>query len=271
VFENLDDATFEQFAGLIYNRAGIRLGPHKRALVCSRLGKRMRCLGVEDYQRYFEIVQQDRTESELVCLLDAISTNVTNFYREGRHFEVLSELIAYWQGQGQNRFRLWSAAASTGEEPYTMAMVLSETLADLSETKVLATDLSTQVLERARKGVYEPRQVEKVPVQLRGKYFFKSGRGEDCEYQVGDRLKGLITFARLNLSEPPFPMHGPLDVIFCRNVMIYFDNPVRKRLLNELYRLLRPGGYLMVGHAESLSGMLSSFKSVAPSIYIKPD
>lgn len=267
--DNIDTATFERFVDLIYQRAGIKLGPHKRALVSSRLGKRMRTLGVADYQQYFDIVQQDATESELVALLDAISTNVTHFYREERHFDVLADLLRKWEQQGQKRFRLWCAAASTGEEPYTLAITLSENLRQVNDTKILATDISTKVLDTARRGLYDQQKVSKIPPQMRSKYFSAVRQNGGTAYEVAPRLKNMITFARLNLAEPPFPMRGPLDVVFCRNVMIYFDNPVRKRLLDEMYRLLKPGGYLMVGHAESLSGLLSEFKSVAPSIYIK--
>ena len=267
---NIDTATFEQFVNLIYQRAGIKLGPHKRALVSSRLGKRMRVLGISDYDQYFDIVQNDSTESELVALLDAISTNVTHFYREERHFDVLADLVRNWEQAGQRRFRLWCSAASTGEEPYTIGITLAETLQSLQDTKILATDISTKVLETARRGVYDQQRVSKIPPKMRSKYFSSLRQSDGTAFQVAPRIKEMITFARLNLAEPPFPMRGPLDVIFCRNVMIYFDNPVRKRLLDEMYRLLKPGGYLMVGHAESLSGLLSEFQSVAPSIYTKP-
>ncbi|MGM0646183.1 MAG: CheR family methyltransferase, partial [Thermodesulfobacteriota bacterium] len=199
----------------------------------------------------------------------AISTNVTHFYREERHFDVLADLLRKWEQQGQKRFRLWCAAASTGEEPYTLAITLSENLRQVNDTKILATDISTKVLDTARRGLYDQQKVSKIPPQMRSKYFSAVRQNGGTAYEVAPRLKNMITFARLNLAEPPFPMRGPLDVVFCRNVMIYFDNPVRKRLLDEMYRLLKPGGYLMVGHAESLSGLLSEFKSVAPSIYIK--
>jgi chemotaxis protein methyltransferase CheR len=268
--QNIDSQTFENFVRLIYDRAGIRLGPNKRALVASRLGKRMRRVGIACYKSYFEYVRQDRTESELVALLDEISTNVTHFYREPRHFQVLSRIMACWENQGQKRFRLWCAAASTGEEPYTMAITLCETLRSVADTKILATDLSTRVLDQARKGVYDSKDMEKVPREVINRYFTRSGSGTDEMFFVSQKLKSMITYARLNLSEIPFPMRGPLDVIFCRNVMIYFDKQIRKRLLDEMYRLLKPGGYLMVGHAESLSGMLSSFQSVEPSVYIRP-
>jgi len=268
-YSEIDEQTFQEFADLIYAKAGIYLGPHKRALVTSRLAKRMRKLGIQDFRSYYEHIRQDETQNELVELLDAISTNVTQFYREPRHFEILEELAREWERKGQQRFRIWCAAASSGEEPYTIAISLREALQDARDTKILATDISTQVLERARKGIYEKKRLQKVPQQVFGRYFRKVQGCQEESYQVEDSIRSMIQFKRLNLATPPFPMRGPLDAIFCRNVMIYFDNTVRKHLLDEMYRLLKPGGYLMVGHAESLSGMLSHFRSVEPSVYVK--
>jgi chemotaxis protein methyltransferase CheR len=266
---SLDAKTFQQFVDLIYEKAGISLGPHKKALVSSRLGKRMRTLGIEHFSEYYGYVRDDPGNNELVALLDAISTNVTHFYREPRHFEILKDLVQTWESQGQSCFRLWCAAASTGEEPYTMAMTLQESLRSTWDTKILATDISQNVLQRARAGRYEQDRIQKIPKALIDRYFVKHCATKPLVYEVQDALKRMITFTWLNLSCPPFPMKGPLDVIFCRNVMIYFDNKVRRRLLQEMYRLLRPGGYLMVGHAESLSGMLSHFHSIEPSVYMK--
>ena len=149
-------------------------------------------------------------------------------------------------------------------------MVMKESLRDTRDVRILATDLSTRVLKTARAGEYEPPRVADVPRGYAAKYLHKRPDRDGVRYAVADGLKGMVTFARLNLSQPPFPMKGPFDVVFCRNVMIYFDNEVRRRLLKELYRLTRPGGYLMVGHAESLSGMLSSFRCLEPSVFMRP-
>jgi chemotaxis protein methyltransferase CheR len=266
----LDKQTFHKFAQLIYTKCGITLGEKKEALVQARVGKRMRSLGLSDYQAYYEMVENDSTGEEVTALLDAISTNVTNFFREARHFEILGQLVKEWEAKGQSRFRIWCAASSTGEEPYSLSMTLRENLNDARDAKILATDISTRVLEKARQGVYEERHLETVPLAFQNKYFHRERHGESVMYRVDSSLQKMITFGRINLSTPPFPLKGPLDVVFCRNVMIYFDNQVRTRLLENLYRLLRPKGYLMVGHAESLSGMLSEFKSVEPSVYVKP-
>lgn len=268
---SLDRQTFQQFADLIYKEAGIHLAEHKQALVSARLGKRMRKLKISDFNDYYRYVENDGSRAELSRLLDAISTNVTYFYREPDHFDVLSSVAGMWENQGQSRFRIWCAAASTGEEPYTIALTLAETLNDLRDVKILATDISVSVLEIARRGEYEAKKLEKISRQLTGRYFSDAGRGRGGEkmYRVSDLIKNMISFKWLNLATPPFPMKGPLDVIFCRNVMIYFDNAVRKRLLGEMHRLLKPGGYLMVGHAESLSGLAVGFRSVRPSVYVK--
>jgi chemotaxis protein methyltransferase CheR len=260
---------FKQFADLIYKEAGIHLGEHKQALVSARLGKRMRFLSIQGFDDYYEYIQKDQSRKELSNLLDAVSTNVTFFYREPEHFNILASLVQKWAQERQTRFRIWSAACSTGEEPYTMALILSEALKNVSDVKILATDISTSVLATARQGEYEAKKLEKISGKMIEKYFtsVRNKGGKVC--QVKENIKKMIQFSWLNLSTPPYPMKGPLDIIFCRNVMIYFDNKVKERLLGDMYRLLKPGGYLIVGHAESLSGLLSRFKSEKPSVYIK--
>lgn len=263
----MDRKTFDKFRKLIYEQSGISLGPHKEALVSARVGKRMRALGIPEHSVYLRHVAQDETGAEIVSLIDAISTNVTSFFRESTHFDFLGEVFSKWLAQGQYRFRFWSAASSSGEEPYSMAMTLLEALKGRNaDVRILATDISTNVLEQCRQGAYRPEKLEKVPVALRERYFQRNGSGE---YTAKQSLKNLLLFRRVNLSTPPFPMRGPLDVVFCRNVMIYFDNKVRHQLLEEIHRLLKPGGYVIVGHTESLTGMISTFKSIRPSIYVK--
>ncbi|MFO8085054.1 MAG: protein-glutamate O-methyltransferase [Desulfobacterales bacterium] len=265
----LQQEVFKQFADLIYKEAGIHLGEHKQALVSARLNKRMRFLSIRNFDDYYDYVQNDRSRKELSKLLDAISTNVTYFYREPDHFDLLASLVRRWSQERQSRIRIWSAASSTGEEPYTISLTLSESLQNVHDVKILATDISTSVLETARKGEYGAKKLEKIPGKMINKYFtLVQSQGEKI-YRVKEKIKKMIQFSWLNLSAPPYPMSGPLDVIFCRNVMIYFDNKVKEKLLEDMYRLLKPGGYLMVGHAESLAGLLSRFKSVKPSVYIK--
>jgi len=266
----LDTATFNKFRRLVYEQSGISLGAGKEALVSARVGKRMRALGFDDFRTYLRYLTQDNSSNEIVHLLDAISTNVTSFFREPAHFEFLSSTVDEWLNQGQRRFRFWSAASSTGEEPYSMAMTLLEvTSARSVDLKILATDISTSVLEQCRSGNYEEGKLATVSPVLKERYFDRHQNDRRRYYTAKDVMKRVIAFSRLNLSDPPFPMQGPFDIIFCRNVMIYFDNTVRRALLIEMRRLLRPQGYLVVGHAESLTGMVSDFKSIKPSIYVK--
>jgi chemotaxis protein methyltransferase CheR len=267
---NLDTKSFDEFRSLVYDVSGISLGKGKEALVSSRIGKRMRTLGMEEFRSYLAMVKQDPGGEELVHLLDAISTNVTSFFRESQHFDLIRELFAGWLKDGQRRFRFWSAACSTGEEPYTLAMTLAEVLDGRDvDLKILATDLSTRVLEKAAQGEYPEAKLAGVPAALRGKYFRREGDRDDPVYRVRDDLKRWIVFKRFNLSQPPFPMQGPMDIVLCRNVMIYFDNRTRQGLVAEIHRMLKPGGYLMVGHAESLTGIANDLGNVKPSVYIK--
>lgn len=266
----MDQRTFNRFREIVYEKSGIALKEGKEALVTARVGKRMRALGINAHKRYLEYVLADKSGEEIVHLLDAISTNVTSFFREQGHFEFMSKVMSGWLKEGQRRFRLWSAACSTGEEPYSMAMTLAEVSKSYSaDIKILASDISTRALAKCFAGVYGEEKFLDVPKFLRCRYFNKYGGNGDVYYIVSSEIKRMIVIRRLNLASTPFPMRGPLDIVFCRNAMIYFDNRVRINLLAEIYRLLKPGGYLMVGHAESLTGMVSEFKVVKPAIYIK--
>ncbi len=266
----MDHRVFERFREIIYEKSGISLNEKKVALVSSRIAKRMRTLGMDEHREYLEHVLADSSGEEVIQLLDVISTNVTHFFREAEHFQLLAEEFKESLRKGQRRFRFWSAGCSSGEEPYTIAMTLSETAnGNRPDMKILATDISTRILGKSVGGVYEKKKIEHVPGMMRDKYFEKEGHGEDAKFKVKATLKNHVVFKRLNLSVVPFPMHGPMDAIFCRNVMIYFDNEVRRRLLEEFYRLLKVGGHLYVGHAESLTGMLSGFHSLRPSVYVK--
>lgn len=264
----LDEKTFAQFRSYVYEKSGIALGPQKKALVSARIGKRMRALNIGSYAAYLDYVRKEGQGAELVEMIDAISTNTTSFFRESSHFDLLAELLPKWRQAGQRRFRLWCAAASSGEEPYTLAMVMHEALDPRAhDFKLLATDISTRVLKACMQAVYSAEKVKTVSAPLRERYFERAA--EPGLWRVKKPLRDCIKFRRLNLAEPPFPMKGPLDAIFCRNVMIYFDNKVRGRLVDEAYRLLKPGGYLFVGHAESLTGLTTRFRSVQPSVYMK--
>ena len=264
---------FSGFRDLIYAQSGISLAPGKQTLLQSRVGKRMRALGLDQEQAYLRHITSDSSGEEIIHLLDAVSTNTTYFFREPEHFDQLQDALVRWLQAGQTRLRIWSAASSSGQEPYTIAMTALEVIRELRcsgvDLRILGTDISTRVLEAARRGIYTEQELERVTAERRARYFKMSGQGAAARFAVNDSLRELVDFRRLNLSKPPFPMKGPLDLIFCRNVMIYFDNEVRARLVADMERLLKPGGLLFIGHSESLIGLGSGLKTLGPSVYQK--
>lgn len=258
-------ASYSALREFVYRHAGIQLGDSKQALVLARVGQRLRALGQDDPDAYVREVLEKQDDEEIVHLLDAISTNFTSFFREEIHFQRLSDLLREWRSHGQTRFRIWCAAASTGEEPYTLSMVCQETLGEGCDLRILATDLSTRVLDSCRRGVYHASRMDTVPPNSIRRWF--DAPDSEGFASARDALRAPLAFARLNLVQVPYPMKGPFDVVFCRNVMIYFDTEGRTRFVREAARLLKPGGYLFVGHAESVSGLAAGFKAVAPSVY----
>jgi chemotaxis protein methyltransferase CheR len=236
----------------------------------------LRATGVSSYRDYYEYITSSNNSGEIIHFLDCISTNLTYFFREPKHFEFLDqiampELLASRKNERNLRIRVWSAACSTGEEPYSLAMCLLSHLEGLNRAdfRILATDISTRVLGVALKGSYPRERIEKVPPALRQKYFQKGmgGNGETY-YQVSPLLKQIVTFRRLNL-QTSYPFSGPFDYIFCRNVMIYFDKQTQQELVRKMAGYLAPDGYLFVGHSESLTGLNHPLTYVRPSVYKK--
>ncbi len=266
MIEEIDSKSYEFFRKLIYDKAGIALGHSKQALVAARIAKRLRVLDLPSYQAYYDYLASGQNPEELVQMIDVISTNTTSFFRENSHFPRLQELLRDWHAKGRNRFRIWCAAASTGEEPYTLSMVCQEALPiEKVDLKILATDISTKVLRHCMEGEYTEDKAETIPHEYLYKYFRKS---ENPGYlKVQDHLKKPLTFARMNLMETPYTMKGPFDVIFCRNVMIYFDRAGRQKFVDEAVRLLPLGGYLFTGHSESISGYSNNLRALEPSVY----
>lgn len=266
----MDQECFQAFQKIAYERAGIFLRPGKAVLVQARLAKRLRELGLPSEREYLARLRGAEGDDELVRFLDAISTNFTHFFREPDHFESLAQEATRAFKGGQRRFRYWCAACSSGEEPYTVAMVLDPILGGC-DWKILATDISTRVLAIAAEGVYGIAEVASVPERLRAKYFERAG-GADLEarWRVSDVLRSRIVFRRLNLAQRPYPLKGPLDAGFLRNVMIYFDREMRQSVVSELERLLRPGAPLYIGHSETLNGIQTRLRSERPSVYRVP-
>jgi len=269
----LSDADFFNFCQLVHRHAGIHLTSQKKELVRARLMKILRRRGLVSFRDYYEKVQADRSGAELTCLLDALSTNQTAFWREPAHFlHLAQEIIPAWQRdrRGRGGRRLWSAGCSSGEEPYTLAMIILDSFprTDLSRLKIFASDLNTQVLAQARRGVYPLCRVEPLPPEWRRR-FFQRGVGK-CEglVRVKPEVLELVKFFHLNLMDP-FPFQEELDVIFCRNVMIYFERDTQGKLVDKFHRCLKPGGYLFIGHSESLCNHRHGFSYVKPTIYRK--
>lgn len=265
---------FNELRELVYRKSGIALSEKKIALMEARINKRLRALGISSYGKYLDLLKAENNENEMMNFLDVISTNTTSFFREPLHFEIFTEFIKEALRHRQKRFRIWCAAASSGEEPYTIAMTAEEAVNSCAsplrpDFRLLATDISMRVLLKAREGVYHAETVKQIPNKLLRRYFEKFEDKGKIHYRAVENIRKLILFKHLNLMDAPYPMKGPMDVIFCRNVMIYFDKPMRKKVLAEAYRLLKHGGLLMVGHAESLAGSGTGFKSLRPSVYIK--
>ncbi len=261
---------YDQIRTLLYDECGISLGESKQSLVVSRLTKRLRDLQLDDFSSYYEYVTQDDSSEEFTRMLDLLSTNKTDFFREPKHFDFLRERILPTL-EKEKRIRIWSSACSTGEEPYTIAMTLYESVQQPTQWnfQILASDISTRVLAHAAKGLYAEERVREVPSGI-VKHHFLQGRGDSAGLvKVKPHLSAMIKFRRLNLMDDHFPIKAPLDLIFCRNVMIYFDRPTQERLVNKFYHHLKPGGHLFIGHSESLQWVSHPFKTIAPTIYWK--
>lgn len=272
----LSEDLFTKFSTLVYNECGINLHDGKKALLQARLNKRLRTVGLGSYQMYYDHLMSLEGKEELLHFLDCISTNLTFFFRESQHFEFLSETVLpeiFGAGPPTNpqRVRFWSAGCSTGEEPYGLAMTVLDYVDDLPfrDFKILATDISTRVLNTAHRGLYAPSKMERVPPACRAKYFRKTmdGKGQPV-WEVVPLLRKIVSFRRLNLKDP-YPFKGLFHCIFCRNVMIYFDKKTQESIIQRMSQYLIPGGYLFVGHSESLTGLAHPLAYVRPAVYRK--
>jgi len=274
----LSDRLYYEFAKIVYDGAGISLGDAKRELVRSRLLERLQALNLFSFEHYHHLITRcDPEGEELANMLDAISTNKTDFFRESRHFLFLAEtvmpvLIDKYKRAGARRIRFWSAGCSSGEEPYTMAMVLRDALDESRrwDARILATDISTAMLRTAAEGRYEESKVKPVPSRMRLANLTRETTLEGVFYRVRPELKRMVVFRKLNLTSEKHPFSGRFDVVFCRNVMIYFDRPTQQELVNKFYQYTRPGGYLFIGQSENLNALRTPFRFVKPTIYLRP-
>ncbi len=266
----LTSREFEWIRQLAYEKFGLSLRDGKETLVSARLGKKIRELNFSSFQEYQRHVVEDRSGDALTALIDALTTNHTSFFREPAHFDFLRKTILPRLAM-QERISIWSAACSSGEEPYSIAFCLLEELGErvLAKTRILATDICTKVLAKAQQGVYPSSRFDGIPAQRSRRFLLQgSGRFAGC-YRVKPAVRESVEFSRVNLMESIAHL-GPFPLIFCRNVMIYFDRETQEDLVNRMAVCLEPGGYLFIGHSESLNGIKHPLRYVCPAVYQKP-
>ncbi len=262
---------FERVRRIIYSRAGINLNESKHNMVYSRLSRRLRTLGLDSFQEYLDQLERDAAfnASEAQQFINALTTNLTSFFREAHHFPVLAEHLKTKVARGGAR--VWCSAASTGEEPYSIAMTVLDALGENSGTRILATDIDTEVLATAARGVYRLDSAQGCGETRLRRYFMKGTGTQAGNARIRPELSRLIDFAPLNLLETSWPLverfSAQLDVIFCRNVMIYFDKPTQRAIIGRMARLLRPGGLLIAGHSENFSDCREWFELKGKTVY----
>lgn len=268
---NITEKEFVRLAEFIKVNYGINLKEEKKSLVIGRLNNVLMQKNFSSFSEYYDYVVADKTGDAATLLIDKITTNHTFFMREADHFHYFRDkVLPYLVGTLKEKdLRIWSAGCSTGEEPYTLAMIIDEYLGNekhLWDSKILATDISGKVLDIAQRGMYDNEEIATLPVQWRLSYFKKFDSGKSI---VADKIRNEVIYRKFNLMEPVFPFKRKFHVIFCRNVMIYFDNNTRNTLVNKYYQQLEPGGYLFIGHSESLDRGATRFKYIMPAVYRK--
>jgi chemotaxis protein methyltransferase CheR len=274
----MSERDFERLSTFIKREFGINLPPTKKFMLESRLLKRLRALGIHNYGDYCDyLFSSDGMSSEVVQMIDLVTTNKTSFYREPAHYDYLRDealpRLAEQLGAGVNRsLNVWSAGCSTGQEPYTLAMILSDYAEGATgyRYQILGSDISTRVLETARLAIYDEDDVEPLPSGLKRKYVMRSRDRSSQEVRLTPQLREHVSFRRINFMENDFSFRAPVDVLFCRNVIIYFDRATQEALLRKFVQAMAPGGYLFMGHSETLNDMNLNLRPVFPAAYRKP-
>ena len=270
----ISEREFLRLRDLVYCEAGIWLSHAKTALLVGRLAKRLRHHGLKSFKQYYDLVSN--SPEERIQMLDALSTNETRFFREPQHFELLKSVIfPKWAeeaaaGRRGRKIRVWSAGCSTGQEPYSLAMVLLDHFPGW-QIEIIATDLSTRALEIARTGIWPAAKVDEIPLSYRKAFMLKGFADQAGKIKAGPEIRSIVRFFRMNLNEPAYPLTGKFEMIFCRNVLIYFDQRGRERVVRRLASFLSPDGYFFLGHAESLHAMNDRLRSIIPTVYIGKD
>lgn len=274
VAQRLSLSEFNTFADLVYDKCGINLEPCKKTMLESRLNRRLRALNLQSFGDYIQFVNsKEGQEGELVQMIDAVTTNKTDFFREPHHFDFLiQDLVPAFVNNNESRpLRVWSAACSSGEEPYTLAMVLQDAKEQYAGFKyeILASDISTSVLQKASQAIYAADRALDIPMHYRKKYLLKSKDTSNPRIRIVPSLREAVSFFHMNLMESETPFDQLQDIIFCRNVLIYFDRETQLKVINHLLRKLKKGGVLFIGHSESLHFFDLPVKQIRPTIFIK--
>lgn len=275
----MSDKEFLELSAIVNSETGIKMPPAKKSMLLSRLLKRIRILGLSSFAGYIEYLKTEKGQAEeLLIFIDSVTTNKTDFLREPKHFEILTkkivpELASRYGAGFKKKFRIWSAPCSTGEEPYTLAMFLNEFAAVNKgfSFSILATDISTEVLKKAALAIYDHERIEVLDANMRRKYLLRGkGKYEDT-VRIIPALRSQVHFKRVNFMDEQYDSEGPVDVIFCRNVLIYFERPIQEKVINRLCRCLVPGGYLFTGHSENLNGLNIPLIHIGSTVYRKEE
>lgn len=270
-FRGLGEGEFNLIKEVVHRESGIHLSDMKKALVQSRVLKRLRALGMTDFEEYCRYLT-DNYDAEIINLINCITTNKTDFFRESRHFDFLKErAFPELERARKRKIRIWSAGCSTGAEPYTIAISICEYFRDreMPDIRVLGTDIDTQVLQKAESGIFSAAELEGVNADLLRRYFRRGTGGNGGLFRIKETARNIVTFRRLNLLDDYYPMRGAFNIIFCRNVIIYFDSESRRKLFNKFDGFLEDDGYLIMGHSETLGGLTSRFSFIGNTIYRK--
>jgi chemotaxis protein methyltransferase CheR len=262
---NFTARDFERVRALIYKRAGIALAPGKQEMVYSRLARRLRSVGMQSFEHYLDCLERDRDSdsAEWEAFTNALTTNLTSFFREEHHFPILADHV-----RNRRDVSVWCSAASTGEEPYSIAMTLCETYDTLTPpATIFATDIDTSVLATAAAGIYPAERVERLSPERLRRFFLRGTGAQAGLVRIRPELRKLVTFGQLNLLDDSYRMSSPFDVVFCRNVMIYFDKPTQSRILSRFAPLIKPDGLLFAGHSENFLYVSDAFKLRAKTVY----
>ena len=268
----LSDHDFDRLSHFIYNEYGIKMPKVKHIMLQSRLQRRLRELNLSNFKDYVDYVfSPEGQDQEVIHMIDVVSTNKTDFFREPVHFEFMQNQVLpeFISENKYNTFKVWSAGCSSGEEPYTIAISISEFREryGMPEYSIFATDISTRILKSAAEAIYKENRTETIPLSIKRKYFLKSKNQEKALVRVIPELRNKVNFARLNFMDAVYAVHDTFDLVFCRNVLIYFDRPTQEDVINKLCAKLKPGGYFFLGHSESITNMRLPLKQIRPTIF----